>query len=67
MADTNPHEEFVFVRLGADTTAPPGRVSKAAYDAVWKAKGWTIVDDDEATAALSSEPEPEPTTTRKKA
>lgn len=65
MAD-NPHEEFVYIRLGGDDAAP-GRVTRAAFDQIWKAKGFSIVDTDEAEQALSvEETEPPATTSRKR-
>lgn len=52
-------DEFVYVRLGSDKTAVPGRVTKEAFDTIWKAKGWTIVDNDEAELAISPETQAE--------
>jgi hypothetical protein len=67
-------EDFVYIRLkehGDDVQ--PGRVSRAAYEQQFAAKGWVIVPDAEAeligspatmaemragTAAPASEPEP---------
>lgn len=72
MAD-EPKDEFVYVRLGSDTSAAPGRVTREAYDTIWKAKGFSLVDTDEAEVALSPQTqaemaaaEPAPTTTSKK-
>ena len=55
MADQDPNE-FVYVRLsshGADVT--PGRVTRQAFDQVWKDKGWVIVDDE--AVALANSPD----------
>jgi hypothetical protein len=60
--------EFVYIRLpGSD--AVPGYVTRQAYDEIWEAKGFEIVDDDEATVASTVETAPEAetkTTTRRR-
>lgn len=58
MAD-NAAEEFVYVRGSGDSTSPPGRVTRAAYDQIWKGKGFSIVDTDEAELALAPETQAE--------
>lgn len=52
-------DDFVYVRLGSDKSAVPGRVARQAYDTIWKDKGWTLVDDDEAQLASSPETQAE--------
>lgn len=47
-------EDFVYIRMkehGPDVL--PGRVSRQAYDDIWKGKGFVIVDDAEAELAGS--------------
>ena len=54
MAD-DPNSEWVYVRLkehGDDV--PPGRVTRKAYEEIWKAKGHVIVDS--AAAELLGSP-----------
>ena len=65
-------EGFVYIRRsGDDNTVQPGYVSQRAYDTIWKGKGFTIVDPDEAALTMS-EPtraemaSAEPTKTTKK-
>jgi hypothetical protein len=55
MADPiDPNTDFVYIRLGAgDNSAAPARVTRTAYELVHKAKGFVLVDDDEAALALS--------------
>ena len=53
MAD-DPNEEFVYVRLaGQGDDVVPGRVSRAAYESIWKGKGWNLVDTEAAEMAGS--------------
>lgn len=65
-------EDFVYIRgkdQGANTL--PGRVSREAYDQIWKGKGFVLVDDAEAelagspaTQAEVAAGEPTPTSTK---
>jgi hypothetical protein len=65
MADNEAAEEtFVYIRLSGDSTSKPGLSSRAAFDQTWKAKGWVIVDDDEA--AQLGVPETSPAPNKKK-
>lgn len=51
MADQH---EFVYVRLAEhDSSVPPGRVTRQAFDEVWSKRGHVIVDEEEG-ALLSS-------------
>lgn len=59
MPEQPPENDFVYVRMGGDSTSPPGRVSRAAYEQIWKGKGWNLVDNDEAELALSPETQAE--------
>jgi hypothetical protein len=53
MADQDP-QEFVYVRSSGDgSDVLPGRVTRQAYDQIWKGKGFVIVPDDEAELAGS--------------
>lgn len=64
MADQDPNE-FVHIKLaehGADV--PPGRVTRKAFEDVWKGRGWQLVSEEDA--ALASSPEAAMTETTKK-
>lgn len=71
MADEQlPENDFVYLRMSGDTSnAPPGRATRAAYEQIWKAKGFVIVDETEAALLLSPEAQAElatESTTKKK-
>lgn len=53
MADQD-QTEFVYIRGSGDgSDVLPGRVTRKAYDEIWKGKGFVIVDDAEAELAGS--------------
>lgn len=57
MADES---EFVHIRMsGDDNSVVPGRVTRAAFEMIWKGRGFVIVDDDEAALAMSPETQAE--------
>lgn len=42
-------DEFVYIRGGNQgSDVLPGRVTRKAYDAIWKGKGFVVVDNAEA-------------------
>lgn len=53
MASENPQPDDMVWVQGAEGGGIPGLVSRKAYDTIWAARGFTIVDPEEAAMATS--------------